>query len=294
MSVQSSSASVPALVGLSSVADKYDLIVCDVWGVVHNGQRAYPRASEALVRFRKKGGTVVLVSNAPRPADRVASMINRLGGDPAAWDDIVSSGDLTRMEVAARPGQAVFHIGPERDQPIYAGLDVRFVGPADAAYMVCTGFANDEVQTPEDYRAELEIAARRKLLMICANPDLVVERGPKLIPCAGAMAQFYETLGGAVLYAGKPHPPVYEETLRRAEKLRGTPVAKDRVLAIGDAIRTDVTGAAKMGFPCLFVARGIHAHELGLADGPLDPARLTAWAAKQQPRPWAVIETLAW
>lgn len=285
---------VPVLAGLSGVADKYDLLICDVWGVVHNGRRAYPRACEALVRFRGKGGTVVLVSNAPRPADRVASMIERLGGNSAAWDDIVSSGDLTRMEVAARPGWAVFHIGPERDQPIYAGLDVSFAGPADAAYMVCTGFANDEIETPEDYRPELEIAASRGLLMICANPDLVVERGDKLIPCAGAMAVFYEKLGGPVLYAGKPHPPVYEETLRRAEKLRGAPVAKNRVLAIGDAIRTDVTGAATMGFPCLFVARGIHAHELGLADGPLDPARLAAWAGRQQPRPWAVVETLVW
>ncbi len=289
-----SSTSVPALAGLAAVADQFDLIICDVWGVVHNGRRAYPAACAALERFRQKGGTVIMVSNAPRPADRVAAMIERLGGDPAAYDDIVSSGDLTRMEVTARPGQAVFHIGPERDQPIYAGLDVRFVGPADAAYIVCTGFDDDETQTPEDYRGALEIAAARGLTMICANPDLVVERGEKLIPCAGAIAAFYETLGGAVIYAGKPHAPVYEETLRRAAKLRGAAVAHNRVLAIGDALRTDVAGAAAMGFPCLFVARGIHAHELGLADGPLDAARIATWAGRQQPRPWAVIETLVW
>ena len=211
----------PSLInGFADLAPRYDALLCDVWGVVHNGVTAFPTAGAALAQFRRGGGTVVLISNAPRPGAGVIKSLDRLGVIREAYDDIVTSGDLTQSHVASHPGQAVFHIGPDRDLGIFDGLDVRF-GPIEAAdYAICSGLFDDERETPEHYRGLLARMHRRALFMLCANPDLVVERGDRLVYCAGAIADLYTKLGGEVLYAGKPHPPIYEAALAKVAARR--------------------------------------------------------------------------
>jgi HAD superfamily hydrolase (TIGR01459 family) len=247
----------------STLASGYDVVLSDVWGVIHNGVAATTAACDALTRFRGQGGTVMLITNAPRPGEVVTRFLDKLGVPRGAYDGIVSSGDVTRAEMSERPDRAVFHIGPERDLPIFDGLGLSFVPLAQADYVVCTGLRNDDVETPETYRAELGELRRRRLFMLCGNPDLVVERGERLIYCAGAIADLYATLGGDVLYAGKPHRPIYELALQRVAGLRGGTPQTKRVLAIGDSIRTDLKGATDFGLDCLFVTAGIHAEELG-------------------------------
>jgi HAD superfamily hydrolase (TIGR01459 family) len=283
----------PFVERFSSLADGYDVVFADVWGVVHNGLAAFPEAGDALTRFRERGGTVILITNAPRPGEVVMRMLDRLGVARAAYDGIVSSGDLTRAVVAERPGKSVFHLGPERDRSIFAGLDVAFAARDAADYIVCSGLFDDETETPETYRGMLGEAARRRLFMVCANPDVVVERGEKLVYCAGALADLYATLGGEVLYAGKPHAPIYEAALTRAGDVRGGAPLRQRVLAIGDSVRTDLKGAAAFGIDCLFVTAGIHAEELGRRDAP-DLAALGDIFAAAGVAPKAVTHRLKW
>jgi HAD superfamily hydrolase (TIGR01459 family) len=281
--------------GLEAIAESYDLILCDVWGVLHNGLTAFEAAGDALMRFRAKGGLVVLVSNAPRPGASVGGQLDRLGVPRAAYDAIVTSGDLTRAAVKERIDKVVHHMGPPRDLPIFEGLAVRFGTIAEADYIVCSGFNDDDEETVDDYRPRLEEMRRRGLWMVCANPDLVVERGDKLIPCAGALAMAYEEIGGEAYYAGKPHRPVYEEALRLAERLSAREtIPPHRVLAVGDAIRTDIAGASGFGVDSLLVARGIHATELGLHRGPLLSQHVQEWLQTQTARPQAVTDTLVW
>jgi HAD superfamily hydrolase (TIGR01459 family) len=277
----------------STLAPGYDALLCDVWGVVHNGLASSTHAVDALARFRALGGTVVLISNAPRPGAWVVRQLDRLGVSRAAYDAIVTSGDVTRRHIAARPGETVFHLGPQRDLSIFDGLDLHFGRPDDADYAVCTGLCDDERETPEHYRALLAAMRARALLMLCANPDLVVERGDRLVYCAGALADLYGTLGGEVLYAGKPHRPIYDEALGVVAAVRGRAPALDRVLAIGDSLRTDVNGAASLGVECLFVTTGIHAEELGGRDDPnLDALERLFAAADERPN-W-VTTKLVW
>jgi HAD superfamily hydrolase (TIGR01459 family) len=289
------SGEVPLIEGLSALAPHYDLLLSDVWGVLHNGLVAFAPASEALTCFRAGGGWVVLVSNAPRPGAGVAEQLDRVGVPRTAWDAIVTSGDLTRAAVIERKGQIVHHVGPRRDLAIFKGLDAEF-GDVDAAdYVVCSGFHDDETETVEDYRARLDRMRERDLWMICANPDLVVERGDRLVPCAGAIAVAYEAIGGRVYYAGKPHRPVYEAALAMGAKLRGgKAISLNRVLAVGDAMRTDIAGAAAFGIDSLLVARGIHAVELGLEAGSLQMEHVRRWLSEQQFRPIGVCEHLVW
>jgi HAD superfamily hydrolase (TIGR01459 family) len=279
--------------GLSTLAPRYDAVLSDVWGVVHNGLAAFPEPCEALKRFRLDGGTVVLITNAPRPGKVVVKLLDKLGVPRDAYDDIVSSGDVTRAVIAARPEKNIFHIGPERDLPIFDGLDLRFVPLEAADYVVCTGLLNDEVEGPEDYRGMLGQLRARNLFMLCGNPDVVVERGEKLVYCAGAIADLYAELGGDVLYAGKPHEPIYAQALAQISALRSGAVPLSRVLAIGDSVRTDLKGAAAFGVDCLFVTAGIHAEELGGRHNPnraaLDQIFKEAGAA-----PVAVMQRLSW
>lgn len=284
----------PAFIeNFSSLAPNYDAVFCDVWGVVHNGVAAFPAACEALTRFRSEGGTVMLITNAPRPGTVVMRLLDRLGVPRNAYDDIVSSGDVTRAVIAARPEKNLFHIGPERDLPIFEGLNLRFVSLEAADYVVCTGLHNDEIETPENYRALLGQLRARKLFMVCANPDVVVERGEKLVYCAGALADLYGELGGDVLYAGKPHRPIYSQALERIAALRGGAPLLSRMLAIGDSVRTDLKGATAFGVDCLFVTAGIHAEELGGRDAP-DPAAINQIFANAGVVPKAVARRLAW
>ena len=284
----------PVLVdGFSALAPGYDAVLCDVWGVVHDGVAALAPAGEALSRFRAAGGTVLLVSNAPRPGAAVARMLDRFGVPRTAYDGIITSGDLTREFVASHPDRRVYHIGPERDRGIFAGLELEFADAQAADYVICTGLYDDERETPESYRVLLEALHRRGLPLFCANPDLVVERGAKLIYCAGAVAELYARLGGEVLYAGKPHRPIYDAALARIAEARGAPVANARVLAIGDSIRTDLAGAAALGIDGLFIVRGIHAEELGQSQDP-DLDRLGRLFAAAGLTPRAVMRELAW
>lgn len=280
--------------GLKSLAGNYDLVLCDVWGVLHNGVKAYEAAGDALTRFRAKGGRVVLVSNAPRPGASVGTQLDGFGVPRTAYDAVVTSGDLTRLAIEERIDRIVHHIGPPRDMPIYAGLDVRFGSIDEADYVVCSGFDNDEEETVEDYRARLEAMRRRDLLMVCANPDLIVERGHMILPCAGTIALAYEEMGGKVFYAGKPHGPVYDRALAVAAQVSGHPVPKGRVLAVGDAIRTDIAGAVGFGIDSLLIARGIHAEELGLHRGDLVSDHVQDWVDQQPVRPTAFTEVLSW
>ena len=277
----------------STLADNYVAVLCDVWGVVHNGVVPTPSACEALTRFRERGGTVMLITNAPRPGATVIKFIDKVGVPHSAYDGIVSSGDVTRSVMQARPDKNVFHIGPDRDLPIFDGLGLNFVPMENADYVVCTGLTHDEVETPESYRALLTDIRRRGLFLLCGNPDLVVERGDKLIYCAGALADLYGTLGGEVLYAGKPHRPIYDLALEQVAKVRGKPVAHHRVLAIGDSIRTDLKGAIGYGLDCLFVTAGIHAEELGDRHAP-DPEVLRKMFAEAGVAPKAVTPRLQW
>ncbi len=285
----------PALVeGLQPLAGRYDLILCDVWGVLHNGIKAYEAASDALARFRQGGGQVVLVSNAPRPGAAIETQLDGFKVPRTAYDAIVTSGDLTRLAIEERLDKVVHHIGPPRDMPLYNGLDVRFGSIAEADYVVCSGFNDDERETAADYRPRLQAMLDRGLLMVCANPDLVVERGSVILPCAGAIALSYEEMGGPVFYAGKPHGPVYDRALAVAADLSGHPIPKERVLAIGDAIRTDIAGAAGFGIDSLLIARGIHAEELGIQRGPLASDHVQDWIDRQPVRPLAITDVLSW
>jgi HAD superfamily hydrolase (TIGR01459 family) len=236
---------------------------------------------------------VMLITNAPRPGAVVTKFLDKLAVPHSAYDGIVSSGDVTRAAIAARPDKRVFHIGPERDLPIFDGLGLSFVPLEQAEYVVCTGLRDDDVETPESYRAELGELIRRKMFMLCGNPDLVVERGEKLIYCAGAIADLYGTLGGEVLYSGKPHRPIYDLALQRVAGLRGSMPAKQRILAIGDSVRTDLRGAIDFGLDCLFVTAGIHAEELGDRHDP-NLAALNKIFAEAGIAPKAVTRRLTW
>jgi HAD superfamily hydrolase (TIGR01459 family) len=256
---------------LRDVVDGVEIVLSDIWGVVHNGLVAFPEACDALHAFRKQGGTVILITNAPRPADSVQRQLRKLGVADESYDAIVSSGDLTRKFVAEHPGRNMFWIGPERDNSIHRGLDPVLAPLERADYIVCTGLFDDETETAEDYRAMMLQALERKLPLICANPDIVVERGDRLVYCAGAIAELYRELGGEVIFYGKPHRPIYERAMELAAKRRSHAIQLDRVLAIGDSVRTDVAGAHGFGIDCLFVTRGIHAEEFEGIDQ-LDPA----------------------
>ena len=269
------------IVGLSEISDHYDVILCDIWGVLHNGVASFTQASDALVLFRRRGGAVILISNAPRPSPPIARQVLKLGVSPDAFDAIVTSGDVTIGLMRLQAGDPVLHIGPERDLTLLdavaeaSGARPKLVSLEDAQYALCTGLRNDEAEALDDYESELKAMAIRGMAMICANPDIVIHRGDTLIYCAGALARRYEELGGSVVYAGKPYAPIYDRALALAEQRRGAPVAKSRVLAIGDGMRTDVMGAARAGLDVLFVTGGIHRslHKETL-ESPADPIAL--------------------
>jgi HAD superfamily hydrolase (TIGR01459 family) len=278
---------------LRDVIDGVDVILSDIWGVVHNGLEAWPDACAALTKFRQRGGKVVLITNAPRPAPSVQRMLRRMHVADDVYDAIVSSGDLTRGYIEEHRTQKVFHIGPERDHSLFEGFGVTFGDVESADYIVCSGLFDDETETAEDYRVTLTRARERDLFLVCANPDIVVERGEKLIYCAGALAELYVSLGGKVLFAGKPHSPIYQRALELAAKAGAASVDPKRVLAIGDSVRTDLEGANGEGFRCVFVTSGIHAGELGERANPdaASVAKLFKGASKP---PFAVTPKLMW
>ena len=284
----------PFIPHFAPLAAHYDVVLCDVWGVVHNGVAAAQDSCDALGRFREQSGTVILITNAPRPGEVVARIaLDRLGVPHAAYDGIVSSGDVTQDVIMARRHERMFHIGPPRDLPIFEGLDAPLVPLENADYALCSGLFDDTVETPQDYHDLIERMHARALPMICANPDVVVERGEALVYCAGAIADLYHAAGGPVIYAGKPYRPIYEQALSMAQSVRSRPAAPERILAIGDSVRTDLKGAAAFGIDFLFITAGIHAEELGGRDNP-DAATLAGVFAAAGLYPKAVMRRLTW
>ena len=275
-----------ALNGLGDIAADYDILLCDVWGVIHNGRESWPDACAALTRFNQQGGHVVLISNSPRPSSDVVAQLDRLGVPRDSWKAFVTSGDATRAELARRAPGPAWVIGPDRDWPLYEGLGLDSArGAEDAAFISVTGPVDDETETPEDYRERLAAGVARGLELICANPDRVVQRGDRLIYCGGSLADLYESLGGRVTMAGKPYGPIYDLAVHEGERLLGRTVNRARVLCIGDGVVTDVLGANRQALDCLFIAQGIHGDAARGSDGRLDPARAadllkaeTTWA----------------
>lgn len=283
--------SIPILDTLAPLASTADAWISDIWGVLHNGVEAFPGAGDACVRFRAQGGTVVLVTNAPRPAAEVAGMLDRLGIPAAAYDAIITSGDLSRSLLADFAGRTLFHLGPERLTGLLGTLDMALAPAETADVVLCTGLFDDETETPEHYRDMLAGLSRRTVPMICANPDLMVERGPRLVPCAGSLAEIYRELGGVVHYAGKPFPLVYERAYAAIAAARGSLPPKSRILAIGDGLRTDIEGAARAGLRSVFIASALHMD--GGGDQALTSAALdTLFAGHPQP-PVAAMRALA-
>jgi len=285
---------IPIIDRAGPLLGRYRILFCDIWGVVHDGVTAYPGANDALPRFRAAGGIVVLVSNAPRPGPSVARLLDEKSVSREAWDAIVSSGDIALRHIAEIGYKRLYRIGPERrDSAFFEGLPGPHTPIEDADAIVCTGLDRDRQDQPEVYLPLLEQALARRLPFVCANPDLAVHVGDDLLPCAGAVAALYEERGGPVFWAGKPHRVAYQTALERAAELTGGPVDRATVLAIGDAVRTDLAAAAGAGVDALLIAGGLHRDEL-MTDGAIDRARLAEVLAPPAPQPVAAMVQLAW
>ncbi|MEO0672706.1 MAG: TIGR01459 family HAD-type hydrolase [Pseudomonadota bacterium] len=283
--------SIPILTSARDLLANYDAVFCDVWGVVHNGATAYIEACGLLEAFRARGGTVILVTNAPRTEDVVANVLDSKNVPRAAYDAIVSSGEIAAAHVARQGYDRVHHIGPDRDLDLFKRLTAARVDLASAEAIIATGLIDDHTETGEDYRERLREPAARRLPFVCANPDLVVDVGGTMLPCAGAIAEVYEDLGGPVVWAGKPHRPAYDLAQTRADTGRGAPIDKARILAIGDAIRTDIAGAGAYGIEALFIGQGIH-RDAVLRDGVLDPDAFETLVADAPYKPVAGMASL--
>lgn len=258
----------PAAVRLGAIAGRYDAVLCDVWGVIRDGESLMEPAIDALIRFRAGGGRVCLVSNSPRRSPSLERLLRGMGAPDGVWDAAVTSGDATHALLSRfAPGPA-YKLGPDFDDPIYTGSGLGFA-PLDQARLIsCTGLIDYLNETPDDYSELLERAAKLGLPMVCANPDIVVQGpGGRLLYCAGALASAYEALGGTALYAGKPHPPIYELAYDVLARLTGRPVSRARILAIGDGLVTDLEGAHRQGLDCLFITGGINSGEMGWPEG---------------------------
>jgi len=264
---------------LDALDPKYRLILCDVWGVVHDGVTLYPGAAGRLRQWRNQGRCVILITNAPRTADAVSRQLERIGLPRDCWDGIATSGEAG-IEALNALGVAVGFVGTRGDRAILEGRGVRIAEGDDFTDLACTGITEDR-PNPQDYLADLERWAERDVHMHCLNPDRVVMRGGVLEACAGAVADLYQGLGGRVTWYGKPHPTIY----RHALHLAGDPPASE-VLAVGDGLQTDILGAALMGYDAIFVTGGIHAGE------PFPPDFADRYALGDW-HPVAVVEGLA-
>jgi HAD superfamily hydrolase (TIGR01459 family) len=282
---------IPVISSIAPFAETSDLWFVDIWGVIHNGVRPFASSVAACEAFRKQGGTVLLVTNSPRPRESVGRQLDGIGVSRDAYDDIVSSGDVSRSLIEEWAGKPILHIGPQRDLPVFAGLRAQPGASVDgAAVAVCTGLYDDETETPDNYKTMLETLRARKVPMICANPDLQVDRGGRMIYCAGAIATAYAALGGAVSYAGKPYRPIYELALKTGSEKRGVPVAKDRVLAVGDGVATDIAGAAGFGVRSVFIASGVYVQSAEA----IDHAASRLFAGDGVAKPVAVMKDFVW
>jgi HAD superfamily hydrolase (TIGR01459 family) len=261
---------------MQDLSARYPVWLCDIWGVVHNGVAHFPLAVEALQRHRRNGGLVVLLTNAPRSAAKVATHLAHLGVTNEHYDLIVTSGDVTHELMLPYEGHRIYYLGPERDLGVLDDLKIVKAAPDEAEVILCVGLVHDETETPQDYAELLARMRRRGLPMICANPDKVVRRGNRLVYCAGSLAELYASMGGEVTMAGKPYRPIYDLALARARGKRGT-VARGEVLAIGDGPETDIKGAADYGLDVVLITAG------GISEEGADPAKLEAEVRKLVP-----------
>ena len=264
-------------------------MLCDAWGVVHNGVNLFPGAAEAMTEFRKSRGPLIILTNAPRPSSIIPAQLDRLGLPRDAYDDVVTSGDATRAEIAARLPAPAYRIGPDKDDALFEGLAIEFAPLNDAGFIICTGLQDDQHEEPENYRAVLADAAARGLTMVCANPDIVVNWGGRIIWCAGALAQIYEQLGGEVVYGGKPHAPIYRIAIEAIKEARGGAIKPSRILAIGDGLATDIAGANRQSIDALLVAGAGGIHE-----GDADAASIAARLSEAKVNVIAATEALTW
>ncbi len=295
------SAAPVVIAGLAALEGRYDALLCDLWGVMHDGRQAFRAAVDAVTRFRAAGGTVIFITNAPRPWEAVHEQITELGVPADAYDGIITSGDVTIAAIAEAGDRSFYHIGPPRDLALFeavrreTGRVARLTDLEAADCVVVTGLFDDRIETPADYALALATMRRRDLPMICANPDIVVHVGEKLIYCGGALAEAYRGVGGKTVLAGKPHPPIYEAALALASRRAGRPLDRARVLAIGDGLVTDVAGATNEGLGILFVTTGIHRNDFH-PDGDAVPIPLAyeERLSGLDQKPFAAIPNLVW
>ena len=275
------------IANLSEISARYDAVFCDLWGCLHNGVAPFPTAVAALQGFRERGGKVILLTNAPRPKSSIIKQLDNMGVPRDAWDDVVSSGDAAQYAMlTGAVGRRVYFIGAPKDEPFFSDFAddmaqvakdnpaIERVALRDAQGVVCTGLADDGTETPADYHATLLMAKTLGLPMLCANPDITVHLGDKLLYCAGALAQDYEEMGGTALYFGKPHPPIYDLARRRLALLGAN---DPQILCIGDGINTDIQGAMGEGMDGLFVTGGLALAEFGADPDQPDATLLEAW-----------------
>ncbi|MGE3142966.1 MAG: TIGR01459 family HAD-type hydrolase [Hyphomonadaceae bacterium] len=279
------------LESLDDLAGRYDALLCDIWGVVHNGRAIYADACAALARWRARGGAVVLISNVPKQRDPIPGQLTRLGAPADAWDAVVTSGDAIRAQLAQRAPGPMYKIGPDTDEILWSGLGLARSDLKDAAFIGISGLNNDKTETPEDYAGLLQEARARDLDLFCANPDIVVQRGERIVWCAGAIARDYAALGGTVIMAGKPYAPIYDLAYEELERLTGAAPNKSRLLAIGDGIVTDLKGANAQGIDALFIASGMHGEALK-TEGVLDRAKIDAALASDGVRAAYIMDKL--
>ena len=266
---------------LSEVSGDYDAILCDLWGCYHNGITPYPAAVDACRAFRARGGRVVLLTNAPRPSESVERFLDHIGAPPDSYDAIVSSGGACQSALASGAfGRRIEYVGPERDLHMLTDVGLEPAPAEEAEAVLVTGLRDDRTETPADYAGEIAVWAERGLSLLCANPDIVVDRGDERLWCAGAIARDYEAAGGRVVWYGKPHWPIYERCFQVLEELGRAPVGRARVLAVGDGVATDVEGGIRAGLDVVFVTGGLAAEELGPDPEHPDPARLEQFLAE--------------
>ena len=272
---------------LSDISAQYDALFVDLWGCVHNGVRAFDAANKALIEYRTGGGIVVLVTNSPRPRAQVEQQLADFGVARDAWDSIASSGDSARSALfLGAVGQKIYFIGTDAELPFFEPLkliddpiQISHVPIEEAEGIVCTGLPTAD-GTPDDVRAPLLYAKQKGLKLLCANPDIIVDRGDKREWCAGAVAQAYSEMGGTSLYFGKPHAPIYDLARRRLSAIRSN-IPDDRILAIGDGITTDIQGAIGERIDSLFITGGLAAKETATVTQP-DPEKLSQYVVEKQ------------
>ena len=275
--------------GLSEIADQYDALICDAWGVIHNGRALMPGAAEAMTRFRQSRGPIVILTNAPKPSDVIPAQLDKLGLPRDAWDAIVTSGDSTRAEIERFLPAPAYRIGPSFDDPLFERMPIDFVGLDAAGFIVCTGLNDGFTEEPEQYHGLLKTAADRALPMVCANPDIQVNWGGRMMWCAGALAQIYERYGGKVVYGGKPFPAIYTLARNAVDKARGPQAAAPRLLAVGDGLKTDILGANNAGIDALLIAGAG-----GLHEGASEQATIVDKLTREGLRVAAIMEGLKW